>query len=71
MNCKNVVNDKYEILREENEKDYDLRTHKLDDLEWLACETNDKGWLAISDRWETCPKDLKWLCVKRNNRSIQ
>ncbi|EUT88262.1 hypothetical protein PFAG_01723 [Plasmodium falciparum Santa Lucia] len=69
LNCKNVVNDKYEILREENEKDYDLRTHKLDDLEWLACETNDKGWLAISDRWETCPKDLKWLCVKRNNRS--
>ncbi|SPJ09617.1 conserved Plasmodium protein, unknown function [Plasmodium sp. DRC-Itaito] len=69
LNCKNVVNDKYEILREENEKDYDLRTHKLEDLEWLACETNDKGWLAISDRWETCPIDLKWLCVKRNNRS--
>ncbi|SOV75136.1 conserved Plasmodium protein, unknown function [Plasmodium sp. gorilla clade G3] len=69
LNCKNVMNDKDEILREENEKDYDLRTHKLDDLEWLACETNDKGWLAISDRWETCPKDLKWLCVKRNNRS--
>ncbi|KYO01324.1 hypothetical protein PGSY75_0718600 [Plasmodium gaboni] len=69
LNCKNVVHNKDEILREEIEKDYDLRTHKLDDLEWLACETNDKGWLAISDRWETCPKDLKWLCVKRNNRS--
>ncbi|EUD71040.1 hypothetical protein YYG_03671 [Plasmodium vinckei petteri] len=44
-------------------------SHKLQDLEWLSSETNDKGWLAIVDRWELCQRDLKWLCVKTNNRS--
>ncbi|KEG01560.1 hypothetical protein YYE_03658 [Plasmodium vinckei vinckei] len=46
-----------------------LTSHKLQDLEWLSSETNDKGWLAIVDRWELCQRDLKWLCVKTNNRS--
>ncbi|CAI7718189.1 conserved Plasmodium protein, unknown function [Plasmodium vivax] len=47
----------------------ELPPHKLEDLEWIAAETDDKGWLAISDRWELCKRDLKWLCVKTNNRS--
>ncbi|EUD65218.1 hypothetical protein C922_04347 [Plasmodium inui San Antonio 1] len=47
----------------------EILPHKLEDLEWIASETDDKGWLAIADRWELCKRDLKWLCVKTNNRS--
>ncbi|KJP87901.1 hypothetical protein AK88_02505 [Plasmodium fragile] len=54
---------------EEAETKDELVPHKLEDLEWIASETDDKGWLAISDRWELCKRDLKWLCVKTNNRS--
>ncbi|GAB64809.1 hypothetical protein PCYB_032220 [Plasmodium cynomolgi strain B] len=55
--------------KEETETKDELPPHKLEDLEWIASETDDKGWLAITDRWELCKRDLKWLCVKTNNRS--
>lgn len=41
----------------------------VSDLEWLGCETNDKKWLTLQDRWNMCSIDLKWLCVSTNNRT--
>ncbi|ANQ06115.1 Uncharacterized protein PCOAH_00004780 [Plasmodium coatneyi] len=56
-------------VEKEAETRDELPPHKLEDLEWIASETDDKGWLTIADRWELCRRDLKWLCVKTNNRS--
>ncbi|SBT75521.1 conserved Plasmodium protein, unknown function [Plasmodium ovale] len=65
----NVTNNGEQFEHERENKNYGFTSHKLQDLEWLASETNDKGWLTIVDRWELCRRDLKWLCVKTNNRS--
>ncbi|SBS80313.1 conserved Plasmodium protein, unknown function [Plasmodium ovale curtisi] len=65
----NVTIDCEQFEKERENKNYGFTSHKLQDLEWLASETNDKGWLTIVDRWELCRRDLKWLCVKTNNRS--
>ncbi|CXI19232.1 conserved Plasmodium protein, unknown function [Plasmodium berghei] len=69
LNSEHVVRDNGSGIKEEENGQMGLTSHKLQDLEWLSSETNDKGWLAIVDRWELCKRDLKWLCVKTNNRS--
>ncbi|CRG93114.1 conserved Plasmodium protein, unknown function [Plasmodium gallinaceum] len=69
INNENKINDKEKSIQEEEDQFYQFSPHKLQDLEWLASETNDKGWLTVGDRWELCKRDLKWLCVKTNNRS--
>ncbi|ETB58418.1 hypothetical protein YYC_04023 [Plasmodium yoelii 17X] len=69
LNSKHVVRYNGSGIKEEENEQIGLTSHKLQDLEWLSSETNDKGWLAIVDRWELCKRDLKWLCVKTNNRS--
>ncbi|GAW79325.1 hypothetical protein, conserved [Plasmodium gonderi] len=70
IESENVMNSNENITKEETEENYEkIVPHKLEDLEWIASETNDKGWLTISDRWELCKIDLKWLCIKTNNRS--
>ncbi|CRH03022.1 conserved Plasmodium protein, unknown function [Plasmodium relictum] len=69
INNENKINNNEKIIQEEENKIYQFSSHKLQDLEWLASETNDKGWLAVGDRWELCKRDLKWLCVETNNRS--
>ncbi|SBT70431.1 hypothetical protein PMLGA01_030016600, partial [Plasmodium malariae] len=66
----NIIDSKENVVEERVGKNYEfIFSHKIQDLEWLASDTNDKGWLAIGDRWELCKRDLKWLCVKTNNRS--
>ncbi|SCN59128.1 conserved Plasmodium protein, unknown function [Plasmodium chabaudi adami] len=69
LNGEHIVKDNGTGIKEEKIEQMGLTSHKLQDLEWLSSETNDKGWLSIVDRWELCQKDLKWLCVKTNNRS--
>ncbi|CAD2100169.1 conserved Plasmodium protein, unknown function [Plasmodium vinckei petteri] len=69
LNSEDIVKDNGTGIKEEKSEQMGFTSHKLQDLEWLSSETNDKGWLAIVDRWELCQRDLKWLCVKTNNRS--
>ncbi|XP_053993007.1 uncharacterized protein LOC128884041 isoform X2 [Hylaeus volcanicus] len=40
-----------------------VKEDNIEDLQFLARQTNDTTWMSLADRWKKAPLDLKWLCI--------